>query len=253
MKKILSLLILIFSFTTISLQAQVKISRPDLSYVNNTLTIKYDITGCKTGQFVDVSLIIISSKSDTIRPGSVTGDIGTMVNCGPGKTISWNVIRDNVKIDDDIEVMLLGKENAPTVSNASALEKENVARGKVMALSAVIPGLGQKIASGKPVYLALSGVVYGAAGASALFFVQKNKYYDDYLNASGTEADELFNKSEKSYSMAKYMMFGAAGAWVANMIWSAVIPIKEKPLKKPEVSFIPGQQKELFIMAKWTF
>lgn len=253
MKRILFVLLLIFSFTIISAQTQVKISKPDLSYVNNTLTIKYDITGCRIGQFVDVSLIIMNSKGDTIRPGSVTGDIGTMVNCGAGKTISWNVIRDNVKIDDDIEVMLLGKENAPTVSNASAYEKGNVARGKVLALSVVVPGLGQKMASDKPAYLALSGVVYGAAGASALFFVQKNKYYDDYLNASGSEADEFFNKSEKSYNIGKYMMFGAAGAWVANMIWSAVIPIKENPLKKREVSFIPGQQKELFIVAKWTF
>jgi hypothetical protein len=253
MKKALSFLLLVLSFNLLSGQSRILISKPDLSYVNNTLTVKYDITGCGSGQFVDISLIVINSKGDTIRPAYITGDIGTMVNCGLGKTITWNVIKDNVKIDDDIEVMLIGKEFIPVISNINSLESAKVTRGKVIGASVFVPGLGQKMASGKAGYLAFSGIVYGLGGTSAYFFVKHKKYYTDYQNASGTEADELFTKSDKSYEMAQYMIYGAVGAWVTNMIWSAIIPIKEKPLKKPDLSIINAQGKKLLISAKWTF
>lgn len=253
MKKYIILCLSLFTFALAAGQSKVIISKPGLSYVNNTLTVKYDITGCGTGQFVDISLVVINSKGDTLRPAYITGDIGTMVNCGLGKAITWNVVKDNVKIDDDIEVMIVGKEIVPVISNISSLGSSSVTRGKVIGSSIFVPGLGQKMASGKSCYLAFTGLVYGLGGASGYFYLRHKQYYDDYKTATGTEADELFTKSEKSFDMARYMLFGAAGAWVTNFIWSAVIPIKDKQLGKPSVSIIPIQKKELLFSATWTF
>lgn len=253
MKKYLLFFILLFSFASLSAQSKVIISKPDLAYVNNTLTVKYDITGCGTGQFVDISLVVINSKGDTLRPAYITGDIGTMVNCGLGKSITWNVVKDNVKIDDDIEVMLVGKEIVPTISNINSLGSSRVTRGKVIGSSIFVPGLGQKMASGKSCYLAFSGLVYGIGGASAFFYFKHKQYYEDYRTATGTEADKLFTKSEESFDLARYMLYGAGGVWITNFIWSAVIPIKDKQLGKPLISILPTPKKELLFSATWTF
>jgi hypothetical protein len=173
--------------------------------------------------------------------------------CGPGKSIAWNVIKDNIKIDDDVEVMLVGKENTPATSITASHGIPRASRGKVILSSVFVPGLGQKIASGKGGHLLFSGLVYGTAGASAYFFLKGNEYYSDYKNASGNEADILFSKSEKEYNTGRYLLYGAAGAWITNFIWSAVIPIKEKIPMKPALGLKASHGDGLLITAKWTF
>jgi hypothetical protein len=112
----LSLAMLLTAITAFP-QSKILISKPDVSYSNNILTVKYDITGCGTNQFIDISLKVINSKGDMIRPSYISGDIGSGVNCGMGKTILWNVVKDSIKIDDDVEVMLSGNEINPSVPN----------------------------------------------------------------------------------------------------------------------------------------
>lgn len=253
MKKFLLLCFLLFFYAFACAQSRIIISRPDLAYVNNTLTVKYDITGCGNGQFVDISLVVINSKGDTLHPVYITGDIGKMLNCGLGKTITWNVVKDNVKIDEDIEVMLIGKEIIPVISNINSLSSSRVTRGKVIGSSIFVPGLGQKMASGKGGYLVFSGLAYGLGGGSAYFFLKHKNYYEDYLNTSGAEAEENFRKSEKNYDLAQYMLYGAAGIWLTNFIWSAIIPIKDKKPGSPLIGIMPHSKGELLISATWTF
>jgi hypothetical protein len=253
MRRSVLFLIALFNFILISGQSKILISKPELSYADNILIVKYDITGCRTGQSIDISLKIISSKGDTIKPSNISGDIGPGVNCGMGKMVQWNVVKDNIRIDDDIEVMLSGKEIIPVASGINYPVVKRTTRGKVIASSFFVPGLGQEMASGKGGYLLFSGLVYGVAGASAYFFVMDKKYYTDYKNTSGAEADGYFSKSEKSYNMGRYLLFGAAGAWVTNFIWSAVIPIKSKSAAIPGVGIITTPNRNLMLSAKWTF
>lgn len=253
MQKSLLFLFLLFSSSLLSAQSKIQISRPDLSYINNTLTVKYEITGCERGQIVDISMIVVNSKGDTIRPTYINGDIGNKVTCGPGKSILWDVARDTINLDDDIEVMLTGKEIIPVITKISNPDLQKISRGTVLISSFFIPGLGQKKASGKAGHLVFSGLVYGLGGASGYFYMQHKKYYRDYQNASGATADDFFSKSEENFNMSQYMLYGAIGTWVTNMVWSAVIPIKGTRLKKPGISFIPTVEKEYLISAKWTF
>jgi len=253
MKKLLLFLLFILCVLSAKSQSKILISKPEPSYANNTLVVKYDITGCGTSQFIDISLKVISSKGDTLKPTYISGDIGPGVNCGMGKVIQWNVVKDNIKIDDDIEVLITGKEVAPVVSNMNYQAVNRITRGKVIGSSIFVPGLGQKMASGKGGYLLFSGLVYGVAGASAYFFVMNKKYYTDYKNTPGAEADGYFSKSEKSYNMGRYLLYGAAGAWVTNFIWSVVIPIKAKSAAIPGVGIITTPNRNLMLSAKWTF
>jgi hypothetical protein len=253
MRRSLLFLFMFFNYMLISGQSKIMISRPELSYINNTLTIKYDITGCSAGKFVDISMIVVSSQGDTIKPFNINGDIGNMVKCGFRKSIIWNVFNDNIKIDDDVEVMLVGKESTPATSIIASHGIPRVSRGKAILSSVFVPGLGQKMASGKGGHLLFSGLVYGTAGASVYFFLKGNEYYTDYKNTSGTEADNYFKKSETSNDMGRYLLYGAAGAWVTNFIWTALIPIKDKPIKKPALGLSTSGGNGLLISAKFTF
>ncbi|MCX6334777.1 MAG: hypothetical protein NT092_10835 [Bacteroidia bacterium] len=253
MKRVIFFLFLLTLFSSLSAQEHFQISKPEVTFANNIITIKYDITGCGINEYINVRLIALNSKGDTLRPVYISGDIGKRVNCGFGKKIEWNIVRDSIKIDDDIEVFIQGKEIVIPLSTIDNFTQNHASRGKVIGLSAIVPGLGQKVASGKSGYLALSGLVYGAAGASAYYYIKHNNYYNDYLALTGTAADEAYIKSENSFKMSQYFLYGAAGAWAVNLVWSAVIPIKEKPFKNTSLNIVPTPRRELLLSASWTF
>jgi len=241
-------------FTGLSAQEDFKISKPDASFSDNTLIIRYDITGCGSGEFIDIKLIILNSKGDTLNPGYISGDIGLRINCGFGKTIVWDLARDKVKIDEDIQILIIGKKSAPSFSTIVVSEQKKISRGTILLSSAVIPGLGQKKASGKPVYFVFSGLVYGCIGTSCYYnFIKSKQLKKDYLAATGIERDDLFNKWEKSYDLTKFFIYGAAGAWAINAIWSSIIPINEKPLKGIDLGLTSLNKNDLMVSATWKF
>ena len=247
MKRTGFLLFLFTLFSTLSAQESFKISKPEPSLSNNIFTIKYDLTGCRRGEFVDITLIILNSKGDTIKPGYISGDIGLRINCGLSKTIVWNLLKDNVEIDEDIQIFLQGNPSVP--------EFKKVTRGNILLSSTIIPGLGQKKASGKSSYLVFSGLVYASLGTSCYFYFIKSKQLKkDYLATPGfDESNDLFIKWEKSYNKTKYFIYGASGLWAINMIWSAAIPVKENHLKRMNLSLTSFRKNELLISARWTF
>ena len=250
MKKTSLLFLILAVHYSVSAQENIKISTPEVALINNVLTVKYDITGCGTGDYINIRLIVLSAKGDTIKPVYVTGDIGSRVNCGFGKNIEWNVARDNVFVDEDFDIQVVGK---PVVREMPAYvqPQKTLSRGNILLSSALVPGLGQKKASGKGGYLALSGLVYGAGGASLASYLIYKNVYNDYQAASGTERDELFTKSENLFNLSQYMLYSTAGIWAVNMIWSAAIPVKETSNMK--VGLIRLPENGYLISAKWTF
>jgi hypothetical protein len=254
MKRTGLLLFLCMLFYASSAQENFKISKPEPTFSNNTLIIKYDITGCGSGEFVNIKLIVLNSKGDTLRPVYISGDIGLRVNCGFGKTIVWDLARDKVKIDEDIQIIIKGEKFVPAISTIVVPEQKKITRGNILLSSGIIPGLGQKKASGKPVYLVFSGLVYGSLGASCYYnFIKSKQLKKDYLAASGTQRDDMYIKWENSYNRTKYFIYGAAGAWAVNLIWSAVIPIKENPVKRMDIGLTSSRKNELLVSARWTF
>ena len=240
-------------FSALSAQDDFKISKPDPSYSNNTLTIRYDITGCGSRELIDIKLILINSKGDTIKPVTITGDIN-QVNCGDGKTIKWYLARDSVKIDEDIQILITGSRSVPDGPSYLVYEEKRLKKGNVLLSSALIPGLGQKKITGKPAFFAFTGLVYGTLGASGYYnFIRSKKLKDDYLAATGEERDIMFEKWEKNYNTTRLLAFGAAGAWAVNFIWSAIMPVREDPATGMDLSLTTFRKNELLVSAKWTF
>jgi hypothetical protein len=251
MKKTTLCCILILIFSGSFAQGTYLISRPELSLSNNILTIKYDISGCGRGEYVDISLILVTSKGDTLRPRYITGDIGNMISCGLGKSIQWNLEKDKVEINEDIEAFIKGVKSAHVNMNLTGPKK--LSRGNVILSSVFIPGLGQMKASGKLVHLVFSGLVYGSLGGALYFTLKANDFKKKYNDASGDVRDDMFNRWQNSYDLSKDLIYCAAGAWVGNLIWSVVIPIRTSPVKNLKVSILPSSHNNLLVSAKWIF
>ena len=254
MKRFILLTLFLVFYLSLYSQDEIKISPPEVTFINDILTIRYDITGCGTSDIVDIELIILNSRGARIRPSYITGDIGSSIRCGFGKKIEWNMVKDSVLIDEDIEVQVTGTPHIPEIPLYTQPVTKRVSRGNVVISSFFIPGLGQMKASGKGAHLIFSGLVYGALGSSLYLNMKSNKYYDDYLVAGGTERDELYDKSVNIFNISQYLLYGGAGAWLGNMIWSAVIPIKETEKRRMELSFeSTPQQYGYLLSAKWSF
>jgi hypothetical protein len=229
------------------------ISKPEPSFSNNILTIKYNITGCGRNEFVDITLLLVNTRGDTLRPGYITGDIGRMISCGLGKTIEWDLEKDNIKMDEDMAVIIKGVKSVPVTTSTNSHASADLSRRNVIMSSVFIPGLGQMKASGRPIHLIFSGVVYGSVGASVYSMLKSRDYKNRYNDASGTIRDDMFAKWQKNYNNSKALIFVATGAWVANIVWSAIIPIKPIPDKNLKVSLTTTGFENLSVSAKWTF
>jgi len=253
MKHASFLLLLTLMVTNIWAQQTFQISKPEPSLSNNTLTIRYDITGCRSGDMININLIILNSKGDTIRPATVSGDIGLQVNCGSGKTIIWNIAADKFNINDDIQIYIRGNKSAPLTRKTDVAPAGSPSRGKIILSSALVPGLGQMKASGKPAYLVLSGLVYGGAGAAGFMASRLADQRDAYLAATGDDRDNLYDKWQGNFNMTRYLAIGAAGIWAANIVWAAVIPVSNPRNKKMGIGFTTSGKDEFLVSAKLTF
>jgi hypothetical protein len=254
MKRIIVSLLIVALFSVVKGQNGYQISKPEPSFKDNILTVKYDITGCGRNEFVDITLILINSKGDTLKPRYITGDIGKSISCGLGKSIEWNLEKDKIKMETDLEVLLKGVKSVAALSDINSTKAKTLSRGNIILSSVLIPGLGQKKASGKSVHLIFSGLVYGSLGGSIYLAIKANDYKSKYNAASGTLRDEMFVKWQDSYNNSKNLIYCAAGTWVANLVWAAVIPIKTDNNKKSlKVSFAAPAPDNLLVSAKWTF
>jgi hypothetical protein len=174
-----------------------------------------------------------------------------MISCGLRKSIQWNLEKDKVVINEDIEAFIRGVKSAPV--NMSLPGPKKISRGNVILSSVFVPGLGQMKASGNPIHLVFSGIVYGSLVGSLYFTLKANDFKKKYNNASGKVRDDMFNKWQNSYDLSKDLIYCSAGAWVANLIWSAVIPIRTTTVKNLKVSILPSFHNNLLVSAKWTF
>ena len=253
MQRVISIFSLFFISLLLSAQDKVSISKPVLSFSEDKLLVKYDITGCGRGENVNIIMKVTNSKGKTLKPVFVEGDLGKMVPCGLGKSITWDIAKDSIKMDDEISVVVEGEKYNPPASEVIYNGPKKLTRGNILFSSIFVPGLGMKKASGHSCYFAFSGLVYGGTIASVYFNLRSSKLKKDYTNASGQERENLYDDWQNAYNTAKFTAFAAGGIWVANMIWSAIIPIKENAKTKTSLYFMPDSRNNLLFGARINF
>ncbi len=282
---LLTLLVCIRAFP----QQGISISKPDLSYHNDTLVIIFDIKGCSQDDLFSVIPLISSQGEDQIKMSGLSGDLGDNIKCGKDKKIIWSLAADGFMINGDIEVQISAQqviieareykedetlkkeitvkdreditdpgnraekaENTKTPGETANLSPAGYSRGNIIASSMIFPGLGQKkaIRKGSPLILGIIG--YGGLASAGYFIYNYNKKYNQYLESNErTLSDQLFMDSEKSYNTARYLIFGTAGIWTVNMIWSALVPASGK--KDFNAGMTMNNMNGIELYAKWTF
>lgn len=229
MNKTRLLLILVFLISCHELFPQVfLITEPKMEFDGYKLSIKYDLVNKDQSDDFFIKVEIRNKEGVPLKARSFKGDVGDRIKPGNNKVIIWVPQEDTIYIDEDVTVELLGEKYEKLFNKGSAL-----------ALSAILPGLGQtKISKGKPWWL-LGVAAYGSLAGGLV--VHKN-YLDTY-NAYKIEEDpmvrqDLFDKSQTQLNLSNALFISAATIWVTNIVWVALIPNK-KPLQLVRLSANP--------------
>jgi len=255
---IISLLFVFCLAFTAKSQSNATIENVDFYSDGTNLIITYDIMNSFPGEIFDIWLKISTSQGMEIKAYNLTGDIGNNVNGGPGKTIVWDYSADNINLDDEIEVEVYAKvrttdkpkiekepEQVP-VKPVTTGDARKVSVGKAMALSLVLPGLGNRYIKGGGGqfvwgilgYTCLAGSVF-TNGAAA------NKL-DEYRITYDTETrDKLYKDAENLDLTSKVLVGAAATIWVLDLIITGVQAGKaNKKYKQSKVHLFMDYQPE---------
>ena len=205
-------------------QSSAEIRNIAFSARNDTLVVTYDILNANRKELFDVSMVIKTASGKLIRPRAVSGDAGQQISGGKGKTIYWDLNRDQIFLNENIEVEI--------EAVAMGIPEKYVSKGKAILLSAVVPGLGiSKLKKGGAYWL-MAVAFYGCAAGSAVFYYLADDNFRKYL--ASTDIDErntLHNRVETQNTVSDVLMYTAGAVWIGNMIWTLAQPNKTKKVK----------------------
>ena len=194
----------------------------------NQLHIAYNIDNKKiTGKF-HIEIKFNRQNGDSITPKSITGDVGDNIKSGNNKRIIWDLGKDAIYLDEDISVEIKGYRLS-----------ESFSKGSLILMSAAVPGLGQTKLSGKPWWLC-SVAAYSALAGGFIIHKSSLNAYDVYKTEENPNTRiSQYDKAQKKLSIANTLFITSATLWIANIIWVAVTPNSNKPLKHANVYIQP--------------
>jgi len=231
---VLSLALLPFLFAN-NLVAQTKalVANVDFYVEGDNLIITYDIEKAKTGESFIVSVSVTAKSGNKINAYSLTGDVGKGVFGGKFKRINWDLVKDNVYLDDEIlvEVFLQSEKDAkagvvenetkPTTTTPTTAKSVSV--GGAIFKSLVFPGWGNRYVKGSGAYWLMGVLAYGAAGGAIYFNNQAYNAYEDYkISEDATERDQFYKDAEDFQGKQKVLMFTAAAIWAVDLVWTGI-------------------------------
>jgi hypothetical protein len=202
------------------------ITKPKLEFDGYKLSITYDLITKGQSDIFNIWVEIRNQKGEPIRAFSFKGDLGDSTKPGNNKKITWVPEEDAIFMDDDVSVELKGEKFERSFN-----------KGSMILISTIVPGLGQsKIKKGEPWWLA-SIPAYGTLAGGLIFHKKYTDTYDAYLKATeAVERSDLYNQSQKQKNLSGALFITSTVVWVSNIIWTAAIPDKYKPLQHANVS-----------------
>ena len=207
-----------------SAQQPITITKPDLTFRNDTLIIHYNFQNCTAKQLYTVWIEASTFDGHKFPVNALSGDIGKGVACDSGKIIYWNLAADSVYIDDVVFVKVLAK----PPPEKTALQRNQ--QPNYFLTSMLFPGSGlTMLKKNKKPYWLMGVAGYGGL-SSTLFFGQKAK--TDY-NSYNQETDpdrrkQLYDSYQKNQKIMQISAISTGVIWLTNLIWTAAAP-KTKP------------------------
>ena len=206
----------------------------NLEFYDNKLHITYNIDDKNPSDKFIIKIQISRQNGEPVRTKSITGDLGDSINPGKNKTIIWDLEKDNFYINEDISVEISGEKLASSVQPG-----ESISKSSLILMSAAVPGLGQTKMSGNPWWLG-SFAAYGTLAGGFIIHKSSLDTYDKYKESMDrVKSEDLFDKAQKKLIISNTLFITSATLWVANIIWAAVSPDRNLPLKKAKVYLKP--------------
>ncbi|GAB3894216.1 hypothetical protein [Spirosoma agri] len=201
--------------------------------------IDYELSQVLPNDSIYIELETASGR--IIRPISVNGDVGKAIKPGKNKLVAWDVVRDNVRLNEDVKVLLRVARMVTVASPATIAAAPAVARttpitesprpttdrvaepGSVVRRTSPLPLIGW-IATG------------GLTGYATVLALGLNKDSDEY-NSKEFASDatdlqrftDLKAKVDKNKSTFTIVAGAAAAVAIANVIYTIVA--KPKPAR----------------------
>ncbi|MCK4699019.1 MAG: hypothetical protein KAT38_01745 [Bacteroidales bacterium] len=219
------LIILIFLFQTSSLfcQSDFEVSSPKLFFAENRLTIEYDILNSVQKNLFTVWVIITDDTGNSLDPVSLSGDIGENIPGGMNKTITWNIEKDSLLLNQEVFVEIRIEDITPRVKKKEIFLDNTITpskKGGLIFTSTILPGAGlTKINYSKPFWIiGIAG--YGCIATSVIYNKKAADNYESYIKSYDIiESRNLFEKSQDQDRASKILAYTAIGIWVADLIW----------------------------------
>lgn len=259
-------------FINIFGQSDIKISQPELKFVNDRLIIKYDILGVKQDDRFIVQLEITDTTGKEIKASSLYGDIGENVSGTSPKQIIWDMAADSIYLNIGLSieiyvtriatpktlVAVIKDTTLPVIKiDSTLIEKQEVIEndeefgssynksvkmGSNLLLSTLLPGLGlTRLSEGKPYWL-LGVVGYGCIASSVYLNERAASNYEKYLDSQNeVEWTAYFNTGQKQYNTSKALAWSTAAIWVADLGITCIKAVKMKN------TFTKGKLMSLYI------
>ncbi len=232
---IIFLVFLLTGIHEIRAQSGAEIRNVDFYLENNKLIITYDIANSSADESFNIWIKIKTAYGQLIQATSLTGDISSGVKGGSGKRIVWDVIADNVSLDDDIliEVFARAESEEPAVVEkpepeiTPAVQKsptgKKISVGKALLFSAILPGLGNTYVKGKGAAWLWGVLGYGCIVGSVVMNNMAYNNYEDYKTAATSdERDQLYDKAS-TYDLGSKVLIGAAATiWVVDLVITGI-------------------------------
>jgi hypothetical protein len=228
-------------------QSAAKIENIKFEAEGSKLAITYDITKFKEGETFEIWVKIVTVSGKTIVPVTMYGDVNKGVSGGTGKRIVWDVEADNAAPDEEFTVEVYGKSDSKSTSQGvkePAKEKPEKSKGQgisvggALALSALLPGLGNRAVKGSGAQWLLGVAGYGCIVGSIVLNNSAYNAYEDYKIADTPEdRDDYFSKAESNDKISKILIYGAAAIWVTDLVWTGLQAGKARKNSNPKVSF----------------
>lgn len=239
MKKRVLFLFLLLLFIVFKTSSQdFKITLLKLEIIGNQLHITFNIDSKNPSDKFRITVEINKQNGELVHPKSITGELGENIISGNNKEIIWDLEKDSIYLDEEISVELLGEKLSVELIDAKL--GESYSRSSLILMSTALPGLGQTKLTGKPWWIG-GLAAYGTLAGGFIFYKMSRDDYDLYLDAKTTSTrDEYFDKSTKESVISNVFFVTATSIWVANIIWVAVMPDRNKTLKHANVYVAPS-------------
>lgn len=225
-------------------QSNARIENIDFYPDGSNLIITYDIIKAKAGETFNTWVKVIGESGSEIIPSALSGDVGKGVLGGLSKMVIWDLEADNAFIDEEISIEVFarseGMKEQGTKEVVPKTEGNGISVIGAMGLSALLPGLGNRVVKGSGAQWLLGVVGYGCVAGSILMNNAAYNSYEDYKIAiSIEERDDLFKQAKTNNSVSKVFMGMAIMIWAGDLLWTGLqAGNARKKAGKSDVSFI---------------